>query len=129
MSESLLTDKVSEEHVSKFAAIDPNSVPPTPLPNLVRMIHCAIAARSRDVPEHIRQSLLSAVHGLRNGPEITKIIASRSLASIQVLLSLSVCDDLNNPDANEALEVVWQNVGAAARIGFGIVSPTEKSQH
>nr|XP_019044460.1 hypothetical protein I302_06371 [Kwoniella bestiolae CBS 10118]OCF23390.1 hypothetical protein I302_06371 [Kwoniella bestiolae CBS 10118] len=120
VSESLLADKASAAHVDKYAAVDPRSTPPTPLPLIVRMIHCAIAARSRDVPEHIQKSLLSSLHSLLLGPEMQKLAATRCLGSIQVLLLLSMCEDLNGPDAGDASENVWQNVGTAARMGFAL---------
>ncbi|GFZ44923.1 hypothetical protein JCM24511_02649 [Saitozyma sp. JCM 24511] len=120
VSESLLADKATDEHVNKYAAIDPHSTPPTPLPHIVRMIHCAIASRSRTVPTHIQQSILSSLHSLLSGPEMAKIVTSRSLGNIQVLLLLAMCDDLNGADAVAANETVWQNVGTAIRMAFGI---------
>jgi hypothetical protein len=121
VSESLLADKATDEHVNKYAAIDPHSTPPTPLPHIVRMIHCAIASRSRTVPTHIQQSILSSLHNLLSGPEMAKVVTSRSLGNIQVLLLLAMCDDLNGADAVGANETVWQNVGTAVRMAFGIV--------
>jgi hypothetical protein len=85
------------------------------------MIHCAIASRSRTVPTHIQQSILSSLHHLLSGPEMAKIVTSRSLGNIQVLLLLAMCDDLNGADAVGANETVWQNVGTAVRMAFGIV--------
>lgn len=122
VSESLLADKASEEHVAKYASVDRN--PPTPLPHIVRMIHCAIAAASRDVPADVRKCVLSSLHRLLAGPEMAKITATRCLGTVQVLILLSMCDDLNGSNAIGASEAVWQNVGTAARIGFGIVSPS-----
>lgn len=84
-----------------------------------------MAARSRDVPLRIRESLLSTLHALLAGPEMAKIIASRSLGSVQVLLLLSMCDDLNGPDAAVTTETVWQNIGTAIRTAIGIVSRDE----
>ena len=87
------------------------------------MIHCAIAAVSRDVPSGIRNSVISSLHRLLSGPEMAKIVATRCLGTVQVLVLLSMCDDLNGSSAVGASETVWQNVGSAIRIGFGIVSP------
>ncbi|KAL7423535.1 hypothetical protein Q5752_001115 [Cryptotrichosporon argae] len=120
VSESLLADKASDEHVTKYAAIDPHSTPPTPLPHIVRMIHCAIASRSRAVPERVRQSVLASLHNLVSGAEMAKVVASRSLGNIQVLILLSMCDDLNAPDPIGAEETVWQNVGRAIRMALAI---------
>ncbi|WWC93569.1 hypothetical protein V866_000404 [Kwoniella sp. B9012] len=120
VSESLLADKASAAHVDKYAAVDPRSTPPTPLPLIVRMIHCAVAAQSRDVPEYIRRSLTSSLHSLMTGPEMQKLANTRCLGSIQVLLLLSMCEDLNSPDAGDASENVWQNVGTAARMGTAL---------
>lgn len=119
---SLLADQATEDHVSRYAAVDPASTPPTPLPHIVRMIHCALAARSRDVPEEIRKHVLTALHSLLTGPEMTKIIATNCLASVQVLMLLSMCDDLNGSDAGAADGAVWRNVGTAIRIATYIVS-------
>ncbi|KAK6910692.1 hypothetical protein I203_104724 [Kwoniella mangroviensis CBS 8507] len=107
-------------HVDKYAAVDPRSTPPTPLPLIVRMIHCAVAAQSRDVPEYIRKSLTSSLHSLMTGPEMQKLANTRCLGSIQVLLLLTMCEDLNSPDAGDASENVWQNVGTAARMGTAL---------
>lgn len=120
VSESLLADKASDEHVAKYASVDRN--PPTPLPHMVRMIHCAIAATSREVPQDVRNSVLTSLHRLLAGPEMAKIAATRCLGTVQVLILLSMCEDLNGPNAVGAGEAVWQNVGSAIRIGFGIVS-------
>jgi hypothetical protein len=121
VSESLLADKASDDHVAKFASIDPN--PPTPLPHIVRMIHCALAASSRTVSHNIRDNVKSSLHRLLAGPEMAKIVNTRCLGSIQVLVLLSMNDDLNGPSAVGATESVWQNVGNATRMGFGIVRP------
>lgn len=121
VSESLLADKANESHVDKYAAVDPNSTPSTPLPHIVRMIHCAIASRARDVPETIRQSILTSLHSLLLGPEMAKVASVRCLGSVQVLLLLSMCDELHAADAVQARENAWQNVGTAIRMGFAIV--------
>lgn len=120
VSESLLADKASDDHVAKYASVDRH--PPTPLPHIVRMIHCAIAAASRDLPADIRSNVWASLHRLLTGPEMTKIAATRCLGTVQVLILLSMCDDLNGPSAVGASEAVWQNVGSAIRMGFGIVS-------
>jgi hypothetical protein len=52
---------------------------------------------------------------------MAKVVTSRSLGNIQVLLLLAMCDDLNGADAVGANETVWQNVGTAVRMAFGIV--------
>jgi hypothetical protein len=54
---------------------------------------------------------------------MAKIVNTRCLGSIQVLVLLSMNDDLNGPSAVGATESVWQNVGNATRMGFGIVRP------
>jgi len=122
VSESLLADRANESHVSKYAPVDPNSTPGTPLPQIVRMIHCAVASRSREVPETIRRSILSSLHSLLLGPEMAKIASTRCLGSIQVLMLLSMCDDLLAADGTQARENQWQNVGTAVRMAFAIVS-------
>ena len=124
VSESLLADKASDEHVAKYASVDRN--PPTPLPHIVRMIHCAIAAASRNVPADVRSSVFTSLHRLLTGPEMTKISTTRCLGTVQVLLLLSMCDDLNGSSAVGASETVWQNVGSAIRMGFGIVGLTAR---
>lgn len=86
------------------------------------MIHCAIAAASRDLPADIRNNVWASLHRLLTGPEMTKIALTRCLGTVQVLILLSMCDDLNGPSAVGASEAVWQNVGSAIRMGFGIVS-------
>jgi len=125
VSESLLADKASDDHVAKYASVDRN--PPTPLPHIVRMIHCAIAAASRDLPANVRDNVLASLHRLLTGPEMTKIAATRCLGTVQVLILLSMCDDLNGSSAVGASEAVWQNVGSAIRMGFGIVSVLSRS--
>ncbi|WWC87422.1 uncharacterized protein L201_002311 [Kwoniella dendrophila CBS 6074] len=91
VSESLLAVKANDSHVDKYAAVDPRSTPPTPLPLIVRMIHCAVASD-----------------------------LGNCLGSVQVLILLSLCDDLNGANAGDASENVWQNVGTAARMGFAL---------
>lgn len=86
------------------------------------MIHCAIAALSRDVPTEIRSNVLSSLHRLLSGPEMSKIAATRCLGSVQVYVLLSMCNDLNRPGGLGSEEVVWHNVGNAIRMAFGIVS-------
>lgn len=86
------------------------------------MIHCAIASRARDVPEAIRQSILTSLHNLLLGPEMAKVASTRCLGSVQVLLLLSMCDELHAADAVQARENAWQNVGTAIRMAFAIVS-------
>nr|XP_018263463.1 uncharacterized protein I303_03332 [Kwoniella dejecticola CBS 10117]OBR85621.1 hypothetical protein I303_03332 [Kwoniella dejecticola CBS 10117] len=120
VSESLLADKANDAHVDKFAAVDPKSTPPTPLPLIVRMIHCAIASRSREVPEYIQRSLQSSLHSLLLGPEMQKLVTTRCLGSIQVLVLLSMCEDLCGANAGDASENVWHNIGMAARMGFAL---------
>ena len=66
---------------------------------------------------------MSSLHRLLSGPEMAKIVATRCLGTVQVLVLLSMCDDLNGSSAVGASETVWQNVGSAIRIGFGIVGP------
>lgn len=122
VSESLLADRANESHVTKYAPVDPNSTPGTPLPQIVRMIHCAVASRSREVPEAIRRSILASLHSLLLGPEMAKIASTRCLGSIQVLMLLSMCDDLLAPDGTQARENQWQNIGTAVRMAFAIVS-------
>lgn len=120
VSESLLADKASDEHVAKYASVDRN--PPTPLPHIVRMIHCTIAALSREVPSGIRENVVTSLHRLLAGPEMAKIASTRCLGSVQVYILLSMCDDLNRSGGLGGEEAVWQNVGNAVRMGFGIVS-------
>ncbi|OCF35093.1 hypothetical protein I316_03133 [Kwoniella heveanensis BCC8398] len=120
VSESLLADKATPAHVDKYAAVDPRSTPPTPLPHIVRMVHCAIASCSRDVPERIRQSVRTSLHSLLLGPEMVKLTSTRCLGSVQVLLLLSMCEDLNGSDAGEARETAWQNIGTASRTAFAL---------
>ncbi|WWC69091.1 uncharacterized protein I206_103027 [Kwoniella pini CBS 10737] len=120
VSESLLADKANDAHVDKYAPVDPKSTPPTPLPLVVRMLHCAIASRSREVPESIQRSLQSSLHSLLLGPEMQRVASARCLGSIQVLVLLSMCEDLCAPDAADASENVWQNIGIAARMGFAL---------
>jgi len=57
---------------------------------------------------------------------MTKISTTRCLGTVQVLLLLSMCDDLNGSSAVGASETVWQNVGSAIRMGFGIVGLTAR---
>lgn len=53
---------------------------------------------------------------------MANIANTRSLGSVQVYLLLSMCDDLNRPGSLGQEEAVWDNVGKAIRMGFGIVS-------
>lgn len=123
VSESLLADRANQTHVDKYAQVDPNSTPPTPLPHIVRMIHCAIASRSRDVPFGIRASILHSLHNLLQGPEFLRIASTRCLASVQVLMLLNMCDEIHAPDGIQARENLWQHLGTAVKSAFAIVSP------
>lgn len=106
----------------KYAAIDSHSTPPTPLPQVVRLIHCALASLSREVPAEIRDSVLEKLLALLPGPEMSEICRIDCLGSIQVLLLLSMSDELNGADSGSGAAAVWRNVGTATRMASAIVS-------
>ena len=121
VSESLLTESATADHLNKYISIDTKSSPPTPLPRIVRMIHCALAARSRLVPSRVRDSVMTNLRNLLASPEMVGLSSTQSLGSVQVLTLLCLCDDLNHADGLMASEAAWRNAGLASRTAFSVV--------
>lgn len=122
---SVLADKADEEHVQKFSQVNSTSIPATPLPKIVRLVHIALAAQSREVPGEIRNSLLSTLHALLAGPDVIKMMATSCLNTIQVLLLIGMNEDLNGPEGSDVKGAVWRNIGSALRMAFSIVRGDE----
>lgn len=89
---------------------------------MVRLIHCALASLSREVPAEIRDNVLEKLLALLPGPEMSEISRIDCLGSIQVLLLLSMSDELNGADSGSGAAAVWRNVGTATRMASAIVS-------
>nr|XP_018260629.1 uncharacterized protein I303_07555 [Kwoniella dejecticola CBS 10117]OBR82787.1 hypothetical protein I303_07555 [Kwoniella dejecticola CBS 10117] len=110
--ESLINDQPDEKYWERFVEMHHNSAPPTPLPGIVRIIHCALAAMSREVPSDIRQNILSTLQNLLVGPELDRIRRTSTIASVQVLVSLTICDELSGNGISSS----WLQLGEAIRM-------------
>ncbi|ODO09208.1 hypothetical protein I350_02808 [Cryptococcus amylolentus CBS 6273] len=69
-----------------------NSTPPTSLPQVFRLLICAIPAASRGVPVHIRESIFSALNSALDSMDFSMGMAS--LSNVQMHLLMSVNDGL-----------------------------------
>ncbi|WVQ73706.1 hypothetical protein IAR50_003286 [Cryptococcus sp. DSM 104548] len=69
-----------------------NSTPPTSLPQVFRLLICAIPAASRGVPVHIRESIFSALNSSLDSMDFSMGMAS--LSNVQIHLLMSVNDGL-----------------------------------
>ncbi|WWD18843.1 hypothetical protein CI109_103298 [Kwoniella shandongensis] len=117
------TGKPPEMWWHRFSVWHTNSGPPTPLPPVVRLIHCTISSLSRDVPPSIRRSLLSALHEHLDNGEIAALSKTSSLANAQVLLLLSMNLELHAHEGSSAVSLLWQ------RAGVGLRMATELATH
>lgn len=93
-----------------------NSTPPTPIPRVVRLIHCALASLSREVPYKIRHSILTALHEHLNNGESAKLSQTTTLANAQVLILLGMNQDLHSYEESTAMSMMWQRVGTGLRM-------------
>ena len=100
--------------------LHPNSTPPTPLPAVVRVIHCALAAMSREVPEDIRRHTLALLQHHLDSKDYSKLYCTPSLSSIQVLVLLTMNDELNEIDHGGGDS--WLKLGNAVRMAQTLVS-------
>ncbi|KAL7421070.1 hypothetical protein Q5752_003954 [Cryptotrichosporon argae] len=131
--ESMLNDEPDAKYCEQFIELHHSSTPPTPLPEVVRIIHCALAAMSRTVPHGVRQRLLSALHGVLLGPSFARLSSISTLASVQVLVLLCMCDELNGDDTYLSSSM-WLKLGTAIRMAHELalhrrVSPEVALRH
>lgn len=98
-----------------------NSTPPTPIPHVVRLIHCALASLSREVPYKIRHSILTALHEHLNNGESAKLSQTTTLANAQVLILLGMNQDLHSYEESTAMSMMWQRVGTGLRMATELV--------
>ncbi|KAK8864133.1 hypothetical protein IAR55_001379 [Kwoniella newhampshirensis] len=120
---AFITDKPPDIWWQRFSVWHANSTPPSPLPPVVRLIHCTLASLSRDVPSTIRRSLLSALHEYLEGGQIAAVSKLSSLPHAQVLLLLSMNMELHSNEGSSAISMTWQ------RAGVGIRMATELALH
>ncbi|WVQ84259.1 hypothetical protein IAT38_006411 [Cryptococcus sp. DSM 104549] len=95
-----------------------NSTPPSPMPHIVRLIHWCLPALSRDTPQPIRHSLLSTLHEHLDSGEIARLSGTTTLANAQVLVLLSMNQDLNSYEESTAVSMQWQRVGTGLRMAL-----------
>ncbi|KAL7418641.1 hypothetical protein Q5752_007099 [Cryptotrichosporon argae] len=113
-----LLEMEKEANAIHFGPVSTNSTPPTPLPPIVQLIMAAIPALSRDVPCSIRRSLLLKLHRDLEQPDMTQILETSSIASVQILLMLSWSPELHAKDVYRALSLRWLRSGTAARMAI-----------
>ncbi|ORY28188.1 fungal-specific transcription factor domain-domain-containing protein [Naematelia encephala] len=88
-----------------------DSIPPTPLPRLLRLIVCSVPAQWRAVPKEIRESLHVTLQSQMDGGGGSALMRTSSLGNVQTLLVLAI-----------SLEVLrtrresWLTVGLAIRM-------------
>jgi hypothetical protein len=96
---------------------------PSTLPPLTELVICTLVSSSRSIPNGIYEELIYALNStLEGGGEGLKLLSISTMGHLQVLLLLTMSQELQGEATNHSGSVLFLRVGVALRMAQDLVS-------